>query len=500
MRIDRKCKVFFVSPEVYPFAKTGGLADVAGSLPKALFKIGHEVKVALPFYKKFFPHNFPLNKLMDIEVPVGGEIKRGTLYQSLIDGRIPVLLFSQEDYFNREALYGDEHSDFQDNAERFSYFCKAILFALKKLNWRPDIIHCNDWQTALVPLYLKVFFSRDDFYRKMGTLFTIHNLAYQGIFSQEKLKIMGLGNEFFTMDTLEFYGKINTMKAGLLYADLITTVSPTYSSEIQTPEYGCGLDGVLRKRRDDLYGVLNGIDYAEWDPLHDKELVKNYSVQDIEGKKNNKKFLQKENNFPQVDVPLVGFISRLAEQKGVDLIVRAIDEMMSLPLQFVVLGTGDARYNRIFEKIGKKFPQKTGIHIGFDLSMARGIYAGADIFLMPSGYEPCGLGQMISMRYGTVPVVRKTGGLADTVKEFDFARGEGNGFLFEKYSSNEMMDALKKAIDVYQDKDTWIRLVKNGMGNDFSWEGSAREYERIYGIILNKLSSRTSFTIQQAGR
>jgi len=489
MKSNSKCRVFFISPEVHPFAKTGGLADVAGSLPKALLKLGHEVAICLPLYKKISLANSLPDKLAEIEVMVGNDVKKGHLCRTFLDGKIPVFLLSQKEYFDRENLYGDEHGDYEDNAERFTYFCKGALVVLKKIGWRPDIIHCNDWQTALIPLYLKSIFSQDDFYRSIGTLFTIHNLAYQGIFSREKLKVMGLGDEFFTFDKLEFFGKVNTMKAGLVYADLISTVSPTYSREIQTPEYGFGLDGVLRIRENDLYGILNGIDYDIWDPSKDKELTKNYSVENLEGKKENKKALQEENNLPLTDFPLVGLISRLADQKGVDLIAEAIEEMMRLPLQFVLLGQGDYRYNRMFKDIGEKFPQKAGIHIGFSPSMARKIYAGCDIFLMPSHYEPCGLGQMISLRYGTVPVVRKTGGLADTIREFDPTTGEGNGFLFEKCSSLEMLNALKRATDLYQHKEIWEKLIKNGMREDFSWERSARKYSKIYGVILAKLRS-----------
>lgn len=486
MMKKNECRIFFISSEVYPLAKTGGLADVAGSLPKALSKLGYQVVVATPFYKKNFPSELSLEELHQIKVSIGEEVKEGFSYHTFLDGGIPVLLLSQEDYFNRENLYGDQHGDYEDNAERFSYFCRGVLLALKNLGWKPDIIHCHDWQTALLPFYVKNLWPEDDFYHNSGSLFTIHNLAYQGLFPRDKLGVMGIGDEFFTPDKLEFHGKVNTMKAALVYSDLISTVSPTYSKEIQVPEYGFGLDGVLRSRKDDLCGILNGIDYDTWNPSQDKQIAKNYSADNLEGKKENKKMLQKENNLPLIDVPLVGLISRLADQKGVDLIAGAIEEMMNLPLQFVLLGRGDYRYNRMFEEIGKEFPQKTGIHIGFDLSMARRIYAGSDIFLMPSRYEPCGLGQMISLRYGTIPVVRKTGGLADTVRGFNPTTGEGDGFLFKNCNSGDMIDVLRGAIEVYEDKENWEKLIRNGMKKDFSWEKSATEYSKVYENILRK--------------
>lgn len=479
--MNSNLRVLFISSEVYPFAKTGGLADVAGSLPQALIKFGYEVAISLPLYK-IIPGKFSLEKLVEIEVAVGEEIKKGYLCKSLL-GEIPVFLIAQEEYFNRENLYGDENGDYPDNLERFSFFCRAALAGIKRIKWEPEIIHCNDWQTALIPLYLKALYSQDDFFKKTGSLFTIHNLAYQGIFPREKLKLTGLGEEFFVPDKLEFYGKINVMKAGLIYSDLVNTVSPTYSQEIQTPEYGFGLDGVLRERKNVLYGILNGIDYQVWDPSKDEQLIQNYSLENPEGKKDNKKALQKENNLPCEDVLLVGLISRLADQKGLDLVAGAIEEMMQLPLQFILLGTGDKHYHKIFDRLGKKFPRQTGIHLCFDPSMARRIYAGADVFLMPSRYEPCGLGQMISLRYGTIPVVRKTGGLADTVREFNPLTEEGNGFLFESYSSSEMLAAIKRALGLYIEKDKWGRLIRNAMKEDFSWDRSAKEYAKLYQKI-----------------
>ena len=486
---ENNLSVFFLSSEVYPFAKTGGLADVAGSLPGALSEAGCRVCVMLPLYKRIFSENFPLEELFEIDVPVGDEIKKGRVYRSFLDleKKIPVFLIWQKEYFDRENLYGDEHGDFPDNAERFSFFCRAALSIIPRTAYKPWIIHCNDWQTALVPLYLKEFFSDKEYYKNTGILFTIHNLAYQGIFSKEKLKALGLGEEFFTFTRLEFWGKINLMKAGLLYADLVNTVSPTYSKEIQTPEFGFGLDGVLRRRRDSLYGILNGIDYDVWNPATDKDIVRNYSRDNLEGKRENKRYLQQENGFPVEDIPVVGFVSRLAEQKGIDLICKAAEEMVNIPVQLVILGKGDYKYQKMLEEIAARYPGKVALHIAFDLKMAKRIYAGSDMFLMPSRYEPCGLGQMISFRFGTVPVVRKTGGLADTVEEFNPLTQKGDGFLFEEYSPEGMLSALKKAFFFYRDKKLWKSLVQSGMSKDFSWRKSAEEYIKIYKIILDKI-------------
>lgn len=481
---DNLKKILFVSSEVYPFAKTGGLADVSCSLPKVLSKIGYEIAISLPLYETF-PSGFSLKKIREVRVFVGEKMESGFMYESSL-GAIPVFLIAQKDYFDREYLYGDENGDYPDNAERFSFFCRGILSGIKDIGWKPQIIHCNDWQTALIPLYLKNFYSKDDSFKETGTLFTIHNLAYQGVFSKEKLKFIGLGEEFFTMDKLEFYGKINIMKSGLIFSDLLNTVSPTYSREIQTPEFGMGLDGVLRERSRELYGILNGIDYEVWDPSRDRELVKNYSTENLQGKKENKKFLQRESSLPQDNLPVIGFVSRLTQQKGIDLIAESIDVLSKLPLQFVLLGKGEKRYEEILIKMAKKYSQKIKVYIGFDPLLAKRIYTGADFFLMPSLYEPCGLGQMISLRYGTIPIVRKTGGLADTVEEFDSFTEKGNGFLFEKYSSSHMIEAIKRAIKLYENKDKWEKLIKNAMKQDFSWDKSAKEYIKLYRGIQEK--------------
>jgi len=401
MQSNRRPRVLFVASEVHPFARTGGLADVASSLPKALSRMGYEIAVSLPFYgRESFPSGLTVERLVDVDVVMGEETRRGSIYLSRLDGQIPVLLVSQEAYFDRKGLYGDESGDYPDNAERFAFFCRAILSGVKRLGWKPGIVHCNDWQTALIPLYLKTLYSDDHFLGETGSLFTIHNLAYQGIFHRKSLQAVGLKDGSSVSDALEFYGNLNTMKAGLVYADLLSTVSPTYCTEIQTAEYGCGLDGLIRERTNDLYGILNGVDQELWNPECDRDLARNYSAGNPQGKGENKRALQKQNGLSLADVPLVAVVSRLDHQKGLDLITEVIDEMMRLPLQFVFTGKGDVRYEEMFKQIGERFPGKAKIHFSFDVPTAKRVYAGSDILLMPSRYEPCGLAQMKGMRYG----------------------------------------------------------------------------------------------------
>lgn len=452
-------KVLLCASEAVPFAKTGGLADVAGSLPFALKKLKIDVHICLPKYK--------------CVKAKGARAKLGK--------NIPVYLIKNAQYFDRPYLYGTEKSDYPDNLERFAFFCRSVLELIKKENFKPDIIHCNDWQTALIPVYLKTIYKDDPFYQGIKTIFTIHNMAYQGTFAKEEYPKTGLGWEHFHIEGLEFYGMLNLMKGGLIFSDRITTVSPTYAKEIQTPEFGCKLEGVLSKRKDALAGILNGIDYDEWNPKTDKELFRKYSPSLAADKVYNKVGLQRECGLPvKPDVPLLGVVGRLVHQKGFDILAEKINEICSMNLQFVLLGTGDEVYHKIMSDIAKKYPKKTSINIKFDAVLAKRIYASSDMFLMPSRYEPCGLGQMISLRYGTIPIVRKTGGLADTITEFNLQTNEGNGFVFEDYTADELLDAIKRALDVYTNKKAWLSLVKRAMEYDFSWTSSAKEYIRLY--------------------
>lgn len=484
-----------VASEVHPFARTGGLADMIFSFAKALDKSGYEVAVALPLYRKVFPSDQTLEKIAPIKVPIGNEIKNGLLYKSWLEETIPVFLIEQNDYFDREYLYGNGSGDYPDNPERFAFFCRGILDGLRRIHWRPDIIHCNDWPTAMIPLYKKIFYARDGFYQNTGTLFTIHNLAFQGIFPKAKLNALGLGEEFFNLQRLEYYGNINMMKAGIIYADLLNTVSPNYARQIQTKEFGCGLDGLLRTRKVDLYGIVNGIDCDFWNPQNDQELIKRFSVTSLDGKNEDKIALQRENNLPVKDVPLVGMVSRLTDQKGLDLVIEAFNEMVKLPIQFILVGQGDSYYQNVLRQLQNRFPKSTNIHIGFDIATAKRIYAGSDILLMPSKFEPCGIAQLIGMRYGTIPVVRKTGGLADTVKEFDIFKEQGNGFLFKNYSVRDLIDSLRKASYLFQDKDIWDRLIRNVMQEDYSWETSISGYRKVYNMIHHKMQKFGNFRI-----
>ncbi len=484
--------ILFLSSEVVPFAKTGGLADVSFALPQAIKELGHEIRVMMPKYGFISERKFGIHeiiRLREMDIPVGDKLQRGSAKASFIVGqkiKVQIYFLENDFYYNRDGLYVDSKTktDYPDNDERFIFFCKGVIETLKKLGWRPDIIHCNDWQTALVPVYLKTIYKDDPFLKGIKTILTIHNIGYQGIFPKESFLKSGLPDEIFPQ--ISHNGNFNFLKAGILYADVITTVSPTYAKEIMTnDEYGAGLSATLRKRKKDVYGILNGVDYSVWSPENDKFIPVPYNIQTIESKYENKKALLKYFGLTYDEsIPVVAQISRLAEQKGFDLIAEVIDEMMKLDIQYIVLGTGEPRYEEMLERVKKKYPKKVGVHIGFSEELAHLIEAGADIFLMPSRYEPCGLNQMYSLRYGTVPIVRKTGGLADTVEEFNPKTGRGTGFLFEKYSGTDLLKALKKALNVYKNKKAWIKLMKNGMMKDFSWNASAKKYVELYEKLL----------------
>lgn len=480
-------KVVFLSSEVAPFAKTGGLADVTGALPKFLFQLGVKVKVFLPLYREVKKKNFPLRKVLtSLEMEWGGEKTSWSLWE-LEGGDYPVYFIEKNDYFDRDFLYGTPKGDYPDNSQRFAFFCHASLGSLKHLGFSPEILHCHDWQTAMALAYLKFTYSSDPFFARTRSLFTIHNLAYQGLFPYNTLTKIGLPDWLFSMENLEFYGKVNFLKAGILYSTAINTVSPRYSREIQTPEYGYGLDGLLRKRSRDIHGILNGVDYKDWNPAEDEFLINNYDACNLAGKKDCKKDLLRIFGLAnyEKDTPLVGMVSRLASQKGLDLICEALPKIFDLGVCLVILGTGDEKIQKILKGASEKFPSKFGLKIAFDEALAHKIYAGSDILLIPSRYEPCGLTQMYSLRYGTIPVVRATGGLDDSIQEFNPGTGSGNGFKFEDYSVEAMISALERAVNLYQQKDGWKKLIQNAMTADFSWERSAREYLCLYKKILS---------------
>lgn len=452
--------IVFCSSEVVPFAKTGGLADVAGALPIALEKQGHQVRITLPKYKM-------VKEKKD---------------SAIIGKNIKVHFIVNDKLYMRDGLYGDSKGkDYPDNLERFVFYCRQSLETVKRQGFKPDIIHCHDWQAALIPVYLKSLYRNDSFFKDTKTVFTVHNLGYTGTFEKERFPATGLDESFYNIEGLEYYGKFSLLKGGLVFSDILTTVSPTYAKEVQTEEFGCGMEGILRKRSADLYGVLNGIDYQLWDPAKDKWIYKNYSPESIKDKFINKTKLISELGIKtKKDSPLIGTVGRLAKQKGFDILAEIAEQLCTLGITFVLLGTGEEKYHKIFEGVAKRHKKNASINLRFDAALAQKIYAASDIFLMPSRYEPCGLGQLISFKYATVPVARKTGGLADTITEYKPQTEEGNGFLFERPNPGQLLEAIKKALLVYKDKPRWLRLITKIAKYDFSWERSAREYGRIY--------------------
>lgn len=490
-------KILIVTPEAVPFAKTGGLADVTGSLSGALSKLGHQVKVILPKYKMVDESAFNLQEvnINSLEIPLGEKKEKIKLEScQLPDSKVEYLFLVNDKYYKRDELYKDKATgfDYGDNDERFILFSRGILEVLKALNWRPDIIHANDWQSALIPAYLKTLYAGDPFFAKTATVFTIHNLAYQGNFPKDSFAKIGVARDlFYPTSPFEFWGNVNFLKVGISYADVLSTVSERYAVEIQSSsKFGFGLEGVLRTRNADLYGIVNGVDYQEWSPEKDKFVPSHYSMEDLSGKEKNKQALRQKCNLPKINknVPLIGIISRLADQKGFDILAQISDQLLSLDLQMVILGTGEEKYHKLFTQMAKKYSEKISINLRFDDLLAHLIEAGSDMFLMPSRYEPCGLNQLYSLKYGTVPIVRETGGLADTIQDYNPDTGEGTGFVFKNYDSDELLDAIKRALRTYQDKEAWTKLMKNGMQRDFSWEASAQKYEDLYQKALPKPS------------
>ncbi len=466
-------RILFCASEAVPYAKTGGLADVAGALPKALAKGGAEVMLALPKYKQV---GFQVEERIAL-----GENDFLTVGESPVEAieGVKVLFIHQDEFYLRDSFYG-----YPDDGLRFTLFNKAVLSFVKKLNWKPDVIHCNDWQTGLIPVYLNTMLREDPFYKGIATIFTIHNLAYQGNFPYELLNIAGLPPELFRFDKLEFWGQVSFMKGGIVFSDLITTVSPRYAEEIQTPQFGAGMEGALSYRKDKLRGILNGIDYEVWNPAKDEFLPVPYDGSSLERKKENKKFLQKEVSLPQRDVPLIGMVSRLASQKGFDILLSAMDVLFEKDLQMVILGVGEKEIEERLKEMSLKYPDKLKVVIRFDERLSHLIYGGSDIFLMPSLYEPCGLGQMIAMRYGTIPVLREVGGLADSGEEFNHHKNEGNVFFFKEYSPQALCGAVEKALEVYGNKEAWRSVQLNCLKKDFSWDASAKKYLEVYKEAL----------------
>ena len=473
-------RLLLISSEVEPFAKTGGLADVAGALPQALATLGHDVRVLMPKYRGVERHGTLRTAVPRVRVPVGDRTTEGALLEGRLGHAVPVYFLAHDHYYDRPALYGTGQGDYLDNCERFIFFCRGALEALRALGWTPHVIHANDWQSGLVPVYLETLYKDDPALGEVGTLFTIHNLAYQGVFWHFDMPLTGLGWDLFTPAGLEFYGKLNFLKGGLVFADVLNTVSKTYAQEIQTAEFGCGLEGVLQYRRADLHGVVNGIDVAAWDPATDRDLTKPYSAEDLAGKAACKQALAQELGIEADGAPIIGIVSRLAAQKGLDLVLEALPELVEAGFELVLLGAGEPGLETAFGQAARASRGRIAIRTGFDGALARRIYAGADMFLMPSRYEPCGLGQMISMRYGTIPIVRRTGGLADTVVEARPARRTGTGFGFAEPTARALLEAATRALAAYREPALWRQLQRNAMAQDFSWPASAREYVALY--------------------
>lgn len=493
----KKLKILFLSSEVYPFAKTGGLADVSNSLPRALKELGHEVRIIMPKYKIINDRKYVLReviRLRNISIPIGDSEKKINVKSAFTPDslKLQIYFIDFRQYFAREGLYVDAktNKEYPDNDERFILFAKAVFKTLKLLYWQPDVIHCNDWQSGLVPFFLKTKYKDDEFFKNTATLLTIHNVGYQGNFPKESYLKTNSDPKYCTPGgLLEFYNKFSFLKAGINYADYINTVSGAYAEEIQShEEYGMGFEGILRDKKKIFTGILNGVDYKVWNPETDKLIPQTYTYANIGKKAENKKALVEKCGFAfDENVPLIGIISRLDDQKGFDILEQAFDEILNMNVQMVVLGVGDKKYHKMLSDFEKKHSGKLSVNLRFDDELAHLIEAGADMFLMPSRYEPCGLNQLFSLKYGTVPIVRKTGGLADTIKEFDPEKGKGNGFVFEEYKSSELLKAVKRALELYKKPKIWKKLIRNGMKQDFSWTVSAKKYSKLYERIINKL-------------
>lgn len=471
-------KVLFVSSEGLPYSKTGGLADVVEALSKALVEAGHEVTVLLPRYRG---NKVTVTVVSSVTVALGDRLRFPAIAEGQAVGGVRYYFVDDPEFFDRDQLYGDKAGDYKDNAERFAEFSRSAIEFVKRV-WLPDLIHCHDWQSALVPVFLRTQHVEDPVVRSMPVVFTIHNLGYQGLFPYAALRNIGLPDNLFTMDTLEFYGKANFLKGGLIFSDYLTTVSRKYAQEIQIPEYGAGLEGVIRGRAERLVGILNGVDYSIWSPEADTFIGQNYSAHKLDGKKICKKSLLEASGLPadNMDRPLVGIISRFADQKGFDLIAEIGADLLKENLALVALGTGQPEYEKLFKELAAKYPARVGVKIGYDNSLAHRIEAGSDMFLMPSRYEPCGLNQIYSLRYGTVPVVRATGGLDDTIQNFDPQTQQGTGFKFEEYSGAALLECIRAALKTYRDPRLWRILQLNGMAKDFSWKTAAAQYVTVY--------------------
>lgn len=483
-------KILFVASEGLPFSKTGGLADVVEALPKTLVAMGHEVAVVLPRYRGTKTSTVIIPSLT---VPMGHGLRFSAIADGTIVAGVRYYFVDDPEYFDRTQLYGEKGKDYPDNAERFAEFCRSAIEIAKHV-WRPDVIHCHDWQSALVAVLLRTQYDNDPLLRGIPVIFTIHNMGYLGLFPRTTLGQIGLPDSLFHLKRLEFFGDISLLKGGLVFSDYLTTVSRKYAQEIQTPEYGCGLDGVVRDRAANLRGILNGVDYTQWSPETDTFIAAQYSARNLAPKRVCKKDLLEEFKLPDENMSraLIGIVSRFADQKGFDLIAEKASAILKENVAMVALGNGEPKYEQMFRDLAAANPQRVAVKIVYDNAIAHKIEAGADIFLMPSRYEPCGLNQIYSLRYGTVPVVRATGGLDDTIEQFDVTHGIGTGFKFIPYTGEAMVACLHQAVDIYNHNKIWQRIQLNGMAKDFSWKASAGEYVKLYDQATKARIARAS--------
>ncbi|HEY7420237.1 MAG TPA: glycogen synthase [Ktedonobacteraceae bacterium] len=475
---EQPLKVLMLAAEIVPFAKVGGLADVAGALPKALRKLGLDIRLVMPRYRQVDPQRFHLTTVLDcISVSMGKFQVQASVLQGEIGDHIPVYMIDAPRFFDRENIYG-----YNDDGERFVLFCRAALETMRAFNWSPDIIHCNDWHTGIVPNWMNTLYREDPFFAHTATLYTIHNLAYQGIFGYRLLEVAGVAaNGFVYPQIAELAHVVDIMGRGILFADVVTTVSERYAQEILTPTFGEKLDHLLRSRRERVFGILNGIDYQEIDPTTDQHIHTQFDINSLDKRDENKVALQEQAHLPaRADVPLLAMISRLVDQKGFDLLAQIIHPLLTQGIQFVLLGVGDQRYHELFQNLAARYPDQVAVFLTFNTELGQRLYAGSDMFLMPSRFEPCGLNQLIAMRYGCVPIVRAVGGLADTVQEYDPRTGDGNGFTFNAYDPWEFFAAVVRALELFRFKDIWRTLQRRGMQADHSWYASAQRYVEMY--------------------
>ncbi|MFA4875249.1 MAG: glycogen synthase GlgA [bacterium] len=484
--------IVMIASEAVPYAKTGGLADVVGTLPRALSAAKEGVALILPYYrKKMDAKKFGIGpvsrKPLEIEVPLGGARIKGTVLMATLQPNVRVFFIDQPAFFDREELYQTATGDYPDNAERFIFFSRAAIEAMIALDLKPDIVHVHDWQAALVPVYLKTLYKQRKNFAHTRTVLTIHNLGYQGLFPKEDMPLTGLGWDYFTFDKLEYWGKVGFLKGGIAYADEIGTVSRKYAEEILTEEQGLGLQGALAYRKKALVGILNGIDYEEWNPEGDRFIAAKYKPSDIKGKATCKEALRKHFGLKaDATAPIIGMVGRLTIQKGLDILADALPEIMKRNVQLAILGTGEQKYHDLLTAACGDYPNRIGLKLAFDNALAHQIEAGSDFFLMPSHYEPCGLNQLISLKYGTIPIVRATGGLDDSIVDFNGKKARGNGFKFTDYTPQALIAAIDRALDAWKTPPQMKSLISNAMSCDFSWKRSAKEYIAVYERMLKR--------------